>query len=86
MRNAINSQLLSFKNEKKDVVNCLLCNVALTDENRSADHHPIPFKTLRESFLKSPLSQSERSWQLYHLKNAQLQILCSSCNSKKGCL
>lgn len=98
MRLAVRKQTASFLDKAiRAGAICTLCGSA---KNLNADHDKMPFRDLKASFIAiygeprlidgahqvgAVIAQPHRNlWREYHQHNATLQVLCRSCNARKG--
>jgi hypothetical protein len=98
MRLAVRKQTASFLDKAiREGAVCVFCGSA---ENLNADHDKVPFRDLKASFIAiygepslidgahqvgAVIAQPHRNlWREYHQHNATLQVLCRSCNARKG--
>jgi hypothetical protein len=101
MRNAINDQIIEFKNTS--VFKCVQCSNDDEETEYHVDHHNPSFMEMRDSYLEGKVCptrfdyidrlniskfkeqdiQFASEWREYHRTNANLQILCKSCNLRK---
>lgn len=93
MRHAISDQIIYFRETTEP--RCIQCGKT---KDLHVDHI-YPFSKIKAAFLQDHIpseidysgflrdffpSEFKTKWQEYHKNNATLQILCSTCNCKKG--
>lgn len=78
MRKAIVSQVLDFKNTHRKPNGMFECFACKEEVEKVEIDHVKNFSQLKNDFLS--INQQVGTWPEYHLKHAQLQLLCVKCH------